>query len=60
MGLQTQVNLNNHDTRLVEKGGGLLLDDGPNIDYRTVWVSGIQMVKSHVLADHSNSGHFEL
>ena len=54
------MNLNNHDTRLVEKGGGLLLDDGPNIDYRTVWVSGIQMVKSHVLADHSNSGHFEL
>ena len=27
-------------------------------DYWTVWVSGIQMVKSCDLADHSKTGHF--
>ena len=27
-------------------------------EYRTLWVSSIQMVMSHDLADHSNTGHF--
>ena len=27
-------------------------------EYRTVWLSDIQMVKSRDLADHSNTGHF--
>ena len=40
------------------QSGKQLTSEYPTPDYQTVWVSGIQMVKSRNLEDHLNTGHF--